>query len=457
MSEIKNRPETLLCKQAKPQKEDNTMGNNKMQDWLLEEQIDFYNVEERNKRECDSDFPTHDEEEEEGYKMSNDWKESEISKNVDTSGCVEDNTMQNMGESNMNKSATKTYMLRNPIGTGSFGTVFEAVCVEDAEKVAIKRVLQDPQYKNRELQIMRQMKHVNIIYLKDYYFTKVTKGNDLDVYLNVVMDYIPQNVHQHIKLYSKNNKSVPLFLVKLYAYQLCRAVAYLHSKKICHRDLKPQNLLIDPNTHSLKLCDFGSAKMLHPGNWSIAYICSRFYRAPELMLGCTDYTTNIDLWSVGCIIAEMILGSPLFCGDSSVNQLIRIIEVLGTPTEEQMSKMNKNYEDMKFPVVKPKNLKKIFPKGTPDEAITFISKFLKYEPQERISGLEALGDPFFDELRDPKVKLPEYLTELPDLFNFSEYEIRLMSIELFKKIVPEHECKNYERWLNKKLKHENNE
>uniref|UniRef100_A0A8C9GGW3 Protein kinase domain-containing protein n=1 Tax=Piliocolobus tephrosceles TaxID=591936 RepID=A0A8C9GGW3_9PRIM len=206
---------------------------------------------------------------------------------------------------------------------------------------------------------MQNLKHVNIITLKDYYYTNSIKKKEKRKYLNVVMDYIPNTVHKYMKFYYRNNEQLPNLLIKLYSYQLCRSLAYLHSKLICHRDLKPQNLLIDTKTHALKLCDFGSAKKLIDGQRSVAYICSRFYRAPELILGSTNYTTHIDLWSLGCIIAEMILGYPLFSGQSSVDQLVRIIQVLGTPTKEQMKIMNPNYADVKFPDVKPKDLKKV--------------------------------------------------------------------------------------------------
>ena len=92
---------------------------------------------------------------------------------------------------------------------------------------------------------------------------------------------------------------VPILLVKLYTYQMFRSLAYIHAKGICHRDIKPQNLLVDPSPHILKLCDFGSAKKLVKGEPNVSYICSRYYRAPELIFGATDYTPSIDIWSTG--------------------------------------------------------------------------------------------------------------------------------------------------------------
>jgi glycogen synthase kinase 3 beta len=130
--------------------------------------------------------------------------------------------------------------------------------------------------------------------------------------------------------------------VKLYMYQLLRSLAYIHSVGICHRDIKPQNLLLNPTTGILKLCDFGSAKILVSGEPNVSYICSRYYRAPELIFGATNYTTNIDIWSTGCVMAELMLGQPLFPGESGIDQLVEIIKVLGTPTREQIRTMNPN-------------------------------------------------------------------------------------------------------------------
>jgi glycogen synthase kinase 3 beta len=142
---------------------------------------------------------------------------------------------------------------------------------------------------------------------------------------------------------------VPTLLVKIYAYQMFRSLAYIHALGICHRDIKPQNVLIDPSTHVLKVCDFGSAKKLVKGEPNVSYICSRYYRAPELIFGCTDYGFIIDVWSVGCVVAELMLGQPLFPGESGVDQLVEIIKVLGTPTKEQIQAMNPNYTEFKFP------------------------------------------------------------------------------------------------------------
>ena len=111
-------------------------------------------------------------------------------------------------------------------------------------------------------------------------------------------------------------------------------MSYIHALGIVHRDIKPQNLLVDPSAHILKLCDFGSAKKIAKGEVNVSYICSRYYRAPELIFGATDYSAAIDVWSAGCVIAELLLGQPLFPGESGVDQLVEIIKVLGTPTRD---------------------------------------------------------------------------------------------------------------------------
>jgi serine/threonine protein kinase len=218
------------------------------------------------------------------------------------------------------------------IGNGSFGVVYQARVAETGETVAIKKVYQDKRYKNRELQIMKELFHPNVVTMKHAFYTTGDKTDE--VYLNVVMDYIPETVYRVMRHYVKMKQSVPKLLVKLYAYQMFRSLAYIHSLGICHRDIKPQNLLVDPASHILKLCDFGSAKRLIKGEPNVSYICSRYYRAPELIFGCTDYTPAIDVWSVGCVIAELMLGQPLFPGESGVDQLVEIIKVLGTPTRE---------------------------------------------------------------------------------------------------------------------------
>lgn len=143
-------------------------------------------------------------------------------------------------------------------------------------------------------------------------------------------------------------------------YQLLRSLAYLHSLGVCHRDIKPQNLLLDPMSGVVKLCDFGSAKMLISGETNVSYICSRYYRAPELLLSATDYSTAVDLWSSGCVMAELLVGSPVFPGANDVDQMVQIIRILGTPTREQVYQMNPKYTDFRFPSVKAVPWSKVF-------------------------------------------------------------------------------------------------
>jgi len=242
------------------------------------------------------------------------------------------------------------------IGNGSFGVVYQAKLVDTTsasgtgELVAIKKVLQDKRFKNRELQIMRKLEHSNIVKLKYFFYSSGEKKDE--VYLNLVLEYVPETVYRVARHYSKNKQTIPILYIKLYMYQLFRSLAYIHSQGVCHRDIKPQNLLLDPESGVLKLCDFGSAKQLIRGEPNVSYICSRYYRAPELIFGATDYTSQIDVWSAGCVLAELLLGQPIFPGDSGVDQLVEIIKVLGTPTREQIREMNPNYQEFKFPQIK---------------------------------------------------------------------------------------------------------
>ena len=139
----------------------------------------------------------------------------------------------------------------------------------------------------------------------------------------------------------------------------------------------------------LKLCDFGSAKAFVKGEPNVAYICSRFYRAPELIFGATDYTTAIDVWSHGCVFAELLLGSPIFPGNSGVDQLVEIIKVLGTPTKDELKSMNPNYQEFKFPQIKAHTWKSIFKPSTPEDAIQLVGKLLEYVPTKRYTSIEV--------------------------------------------------------------------
>lgn len=329
-----------------------------------------------------------------------------------------------------------------PIGNGSFGVVYQARLIRNEDEpahesghdeVAIKKVLQDKRFKNRELQIMRVLCHPNVVDLRAFFYTYGDKRDEL--YLNLVLEFVPETVYRASRHYAKAKQTMPMLLVKLYMYQLLRSLVYTHSLGICHRDIKPQNLLLDPRTGVLKLCDFGSAKILVPGEPNVSYICSRYYRAPELIFGATNYTTNIDIWSTGCVMAELMQGMPLFPGESGIDQLVEIIKVLGTPSREEIKTMNPNYMEHKFPQIRPHPFSKIFRPRTPADAIDLISNLLQYTPQSRLTAVEAMCHPFFDELREEEVILSNG-RPIPDLFNFTKEELSVRP-DLIPRLVPQ--------------------
>jgi len=307
------------------------------------------------------------------------------------------------------------------VGSGSFGVVFQAKVREKEETVAIKKVLQDDRFENREVEIMCLLDHPNIITLKHAF--NFSEGEDL--FYNLELEFFSENIHRVITHYANYRQKLPLIYVKLYMFQTLRALAYLHSMGICHRDIKPPNLLIDPASQHLKLGDFGSAKLLTSDKPSISYICSRYYRAPELLIGAIDYTCSIDMWSAGVILGELLIGTPFFRGENATEQLVEIIKVLGTPTKDQVFAMNDYYANFLFPKVDPDLWGNVFTeKFSPKvslEAVDLINRLLVYFPNKRIGPMDALGHPFFRELKKNGASLPNGKT-LPILFNFQKKE-----------------------------------
>ncbi|KAL6330233.1 hypothetical protein AAG906_040155 [Vitis piasezkii] len=305
-----------------------------------------------------------------------------------------------IGGKNGEPKQTISYMAERIVGTGSFGIVFQAKCLETGETVAIKR-----SYK--------------------------TGGIKSRTFLNLVMEYVPETMYRVLKHYSNANQRMPLIYVKLYTYQIFRGLAYIHTVPgVCHRDVKPQNVLVDPLTHQVKLCDFGSAKVLVSVEDHAKHIIHLFslLPAPELIFGATEYTTSIDIWSAGCVF-------PCFL-ESAVDQLVEIIKVLGTPTREEIRCMNPNYTDFRFPQIKAHPWHKVFHKRMPPEALDLASRLLQYSPSLRCTALEACAHSFFDELREPNARLPNG-RPLPPLFNFKQ-ELAAASPELLHRLIPEH-------------------
>ena len=313
----------------------------------------------------------------------------------------------------------------NEIGHGAFGKVLLAVVKTTGEKVAIKKVFQDRRYKNRELPIMLELHHPNIVELKSYYKTKAENKSDDEFFLNCIMEYVPVTLSHLITQNRRKHTKFDPLIIKLFSFQMLKCIGYLHSLGICHRDIKPQNILIDPNDYTLKLCDFGCAKHLVKTESNIAYICSRFYRPPELVVGATRYTTQVDVWSMGCVIAELTINKPIFQGKSATDQLMEIIKILGTPTAEQIKIMGgKPINVDKLPKCNRKSWKEVFKEKITDKLyIDLVDKLIIYETEKRLKKYQDMCHPYLEKKKKKDIMLPNN-KKLPEhLFQFKQCEI----------------------------------
>ncbi|AOA64684.1 Ser/thr and tyrosine protein kinase [Komagataella phaffii CBS 7435] len=337
------------------------------------------------------------------------------------------------------------------LGKGAFGRVVEAtmepVTSDSTPTVlgpfGIKMVPFESEFKSRELEILRGTSHPNIVALK-YFYNYPNKLDNNKLYQHLVMECLPSTLQAEIRLYYKNKLTLPLSHVKVYSFQLARGMNYLHSFDICHRDIKPSNILIDPSTMELKICDFGSAKKLEPNQPSVAYISSRYYRAPELIVGCQYYTPKIDIWGFGCVMSEMLLGNILFIGKDSLHQLRVIAHLLGPPSKQFLHESNPNYSGPTYSakLFSPKvstRFNKVF-NNSPQDAIDLLMHILVYEPASRFSGSQIMAHRFFDQLRAPGFTVyptnASQALEISDtLFNFTDYE-KSISAQFLPSILP---------------------
>ncbi|XP_061972901.1 mitogen-activated protein kinase 7 isoform X1 [Populus nigra] len=320
------------------------------------------------------------------------------------------------------------YVPIKPIGKGAYGVVCSSINRETNEKVAIKKINNvfenkiDALRTLRELKLLRHIRHENVIALKDV-LMPIHRTSFKDVYL--VYELMDTDLHQIIK------SSQPLSSdhCKYFIFQLLRGLNYLHSANILHRDLKPGNLLVNANC-DLKICDFGLARTSR-GNeqFMTEYVVTRWYRAPELLLCCDNYGTSIDVWSVGCIFAEILGRKPIFPGTECLNQLKLIISVLGSQNDTDLEFID-NPKARRYiktlPYTRGTHLSHLYPHADP-LAIDLLQRMLVFDPSKRITVTEALLHPYISGLYDPRRDPPAQVPINLDIDeNLGEHMIREM-------------------------------
>uniref|UniRef100_A0A1I8IZB4 Mitogen-activated protein kinase n=1 Tax=Macrostomum lignano TaxID=282301 RepID=A0A1I8IZB4_9PLAT len=312
------------------------------------------------------------------------------------------------------------YVAIENIGAGAYGVVCSALDKTTNEKVAIKKTsrifdaVSIAKRTYREIKILRHFSHPNIISIKSIIVPKEKDFSEL----YVVFDLMESDLHKIL------SSSQPLSMehTQYFLYQLLCGLKYIHSAGVTHRDLKPSNLLVNSNCQ-LRIGDFGMARSLPPAQISgsqqqqsqprqqpssqvmpTLYVATRWYRAPELLLGHPTYTSSVDLWSTGCILAEMLNRAPLFPGTDCIRQLSLIVSKLGPPPQQLLAaSCSELIRDMVAGMAAPEPpvpLAVLFP-GATRKAVDLVGKLLSYCPDGRLTAEQALGHLFLNRFRNP--------------------------------------------------------
>eukprot|EP01134_Creolimax_fragrantissima_P008520 CFRG8520T1 len=327
---------------------------------------------------------------------------------------------QNVGYDSQKRSRfgkVEYYHKLEKLGEGTYATVYKGISVQTGEVCALKEISLDeeegaPCTAIREASLLRELKHANIITLHDIIHTPKT--------LTFVFEYLNMDLKQYLDIAGGyiDMRNVPILFV-----QLLRGLAFCHKKRILHRDLKPQNLLISTGGE-LKLADFGLARATGlPIKTFSNEVVTLWYRPPDVLLGSVNYDTSIDMWSAGCILAELISGRPLFPGSNNEDELLLIFKLLGTPTKETWPDVI-NMPDYKvtWPYYRTKPFNSFVPRlGA--VGINLLEKLLVYEPSKRITCEEAMQHPYFK-------SIPKLIHQLHD----DESIFAIQSIQMYPEI-----------------------
>ncbi|XP_021928258.1 LOW QUALITY PROTEIN: serine/threonine-protein kinase dyf-5 [Zootermopsis nevadensis] len=281
------------------------------------------------------------------------------------------------------------YITLNQLGDGTYGSVVLGQRVDTGEKVAIKRMKRkyyswDEAMNLREVKSLKKLSHANVVKLKE-----VIRENDT---LYFVFEYMKENLYQLMK---DREKYFPEPIIRNMMYQVLQGLAFMHRHGFFHRDMKPENLLC-MGPELIKIADFGLAREIRSRPPYTDYVSTRWYRAPEVLLHSTVYSSPIDIWAVGCIMAELYTFRPLFPGNSEIDEIFKICSVLGTPDKRDWpegyhlaSAMN-----FKFPQFSPTPLSSVIPNASKD-AILLIEDMLRWNPSKRPTAQQSLRYPYF--------------------------------------------------------------
>ncbi|XP_018593248.1 cyclin-dependent kinase 16-like isoform X2 [Scleropages formosus] len=296
----------------------------------------------------------------------------------------------------------ETYVKLDKLGEGTYATVYKGRSKLTDNLVALKEIRLEheegaPCTAIREVSLLKDLKHANIVTLHDIIHT--------DKCLTLVFEYLEKDLKQYM---DDCGNIMSMHNVKIFLFQLLRGLAYCHRRKVLHRDLKPQNLLIN-DKGELKLADFGLARAKSvPTKTYSNEVVTLWYRPPDVLLGSTEYSTPIDMWGVGCIFYEMVTGRPLFPGSTVEDELHLIFRVLGTPTEETWPGItsSEEFKTYSFPRYHAESLVNHAPRIDSD-GHDLLSQLLQFEAKKRMLAEEALRHPYFRSLGEQVQTLPD--------------------------------------------------
>jgi len=285
------------------------------------------------------------------------------------------------------------YEILGVVGEGAYGVVLKCRNKETGEIVAVKKFKESDDDEIvrkttlREVKMLRALRQENIVNLKEAFRRKQK--------LYLVFEYVEKTL---LEILEEHPRGLDAEAVRCYVHQLVRATHWCHSHGIIHRDIKPENLLVaaagasapgaagPPSVGRLKLCDFGFARPLppHPGVAITDYVSTRWYRSPELLLGSSHYGKEVDMWAIGCIMAELIDGAPLFPGESDLDQLYVVQRMLGPITAEHQHAFLRNprFAGLKFPdMSRPETLERKYAGRLAPDALAFLKALLRWTPR----------------------------------------------------------------------------